>query len=108
MLGPPRRQQGRCVGPSFGWLFYWLGALWAGAAGYELIRPWLRTSLPRLFTRINGIELVLSAVASLSGVLIAGVVVTAAAYLYDRFRQSQSGSSVSTESTVQPSQEAES
>lgn len=108
MLRPPCQRQGCCVGPSFGWLLRWMGVLWAGAVGYTLLRPWLRTSLPPLFSTINGIELMLSAVASLGGILIAGVVVSAAAYLFDRYTGAQSGSSASTETAVQPSQETDS
>jgi hypothetical protein len=108
MLGPSRHQQGCCVGPSSGWMFYYMGIAWVAVAGYELIRPWLGASLPSLFSHIGGIELLLGVVAGLSAIAIANAVVSGAAHLFDRLTRAQNESSASTESTVQPSQETES
>jgi uncharacterized membrane protein (DUF485 family) len=108
MLGPSRHQQGRCVGPSFGWMFYCMGIAWVGVAGYELIRPWLGVSLPPLFSHIDGIEMLLGAAAGLSAIVIASAVVSGAAHLFDRLTRAQNENSAATETTAQPSQKTES
>jgi hypothetical protein len=102
MLRPPQRRQG-CVGvgSSFGWMFYWMGVLWAGAIGYAVIRPWLLASFPPIFRHASGFELLMSAVASLSGIGIAGVVVIGAAALYDRLPRRSNESTASADTTVQ-------
>lgn len=81
--------------------------LWAAAGGYAVIRPWLFATFPPLFEHISGFGVVLSAVASLSGIVIAGVVVVCTVRLYGLLA-TQLDSSASTDTTVQPSQETES
>lgn len=110
MLGPPRFRADGCVGvgPSPKWIAYWMCVLWAAATGYGFIRPWLSASLPPIFKHVSGFEFLLSALASLSGIAIAGVVVVGAAYLYDRLPRPSSESSASADTTVQSSQETES
>lgn len=107
MLGPRFRSKG-CVrvGPSPKWIAYWVSVLWAAAAGYAVIRPWLSASLPPIFRHVSGFEFLLSALASLSGIVIAGIVAVSAAVLYGRLRL-LSKSSPSTDTTGQ-SQETQS
>lgn len=108
MLKPPRYRSKGCIGagPSPKWIAYWMTMLWAAAGGYAVIRPWFFATFPPLFEHISGFRLVLSAVASLSGIAIAGVVVVCTVRLYGLLA-TQRGSA-STDTTVQPSQETES
>lgn len=109
MLKPPRYRSKGWIGggPSPKWVAYWMALLWAAAGGYAVIRPWLFATFPPLFEHISGFGLALSAVASLSGIAIAGVVVVGTMRLYGLLA-TQRASSASTDTTVQSSQETES
>lgn len=110
MLEPPRFRSKGCVhvGPSFEWMAYWLVVAWAAATGHALFRSWVLASFPPMFRHIRLFEFLASAVASLGGVVILGVVVAGVGFLHDHFVRPSSESSASTDTTVQSPEETDS